>query len=100
MVIEPFPVNGCELPHEWHDRTIRHCANRSAKLACSGEADIPLLQELHTHRAMLERIDAVTLGIFIPVEVMLERTIVLGDRCRIIAWPASFRGPASRAPSA
>ena len=62
----------------------------AAKLACAAETVIQFSQELRAQRTMLERVNAVTLGVFVSVEVMLEWAIVPFDQCRVIAFQPTF----------
>ena len=96
---EPGLVGGSELSHEWHDSSIGHRADRSAKLTCAAKAAIQFAQELHTQSAMLERFDAITLRVLVAVEVMFEWAIVLVDQFGVIALQPAFgvlfcKGPA------
>ncbi len=89
-LIEPFPVHRRELPHKRHDRCIRQTAYRTAELTGICEASVNVMQERLTALAMQMGVTAMTLGIFVPVEMMLEVTIVSGNQLRIIALQPAF----------
>ncbi len=60
-------------------------------MGCTLEAAIQFPQKFQTHCSMLEQIYAVTLWIFVPVERLLEVSIVPVDQCRVIAFQPAFR---------
>ena len=96
---EPIAVDSRELPHEWHDRSVGQPANRSAKLAGSGQARVNFVQENKATLAEGAGIGAMALRILVAVEVAFERTVVLRDQLRVVARKPVFRIPVCQGPA-
>ncbi|KQM66292.1 hypothetical protein ASE65_14790 [Sphingomonas sp. Leaf16] len=83
--IEPVTIDRSELPHERHDRSVGQAHLDAAKLSGSAYALFQFVQKQQAKSAMLGWIGTVTIGIFVPVEVVLEHAVVAGDQSGIVA---------------
>ena len=70
-----IPVDGRELSHERHDRSVCQSASRSAKLACTNQAAIDLAQEIQR----IPTISANSLPFVIKTVINLTRTLTILD---------------------
>lgn len=93
QVVEPRPVDPGELPDERHEGGIRQARLRAAEMTGKADPRFQILQEREAEVAMPGSVRAVPIGIFVPVQVLLEHTVVGRDQCRVVASEPVLRVP-------